>query len=126
MRCAASAVASSLLNLPVEELQEAHYFCAVINTAMASLISTSYSTSKSFGTPSVLEHIAIPSYEASNSLHRSLAALSQRAHKAAVEGEQAQDELRKVEEEIDELAARLWGITKEELTNIHRALADLV
>ena len=61
----------------------------------------------------------------SNSLHRSLADLSQRAHTAAVEGEQAQGELLQVEEEIDQQAARLWGITKGELTKIRQALAEL-
>ena len=36
-----------------------------------------------------------------------------------------QQQLRQVEEEIDRLAARLWGLTDEELEEIRRALAEL-
>jgi hypothetical protein len=62
--------------VPFTERLEAHYFCALVNTGVASLISASYSTSKSFGTPHVLEHVAIPKFEPSNPLHRSVASLS--------------------------------------------------
>ena len=39
--------------------------------------------------------------------------------------EQTEAELRQVEEEIDRLAAQLWGITEEELEEIRRALTEL-
>ncbi|MDP2935652.1 MAG: N-6 DNA methylase, partial [Dehalococcoidia bacterium] len=104
---------------------EANYFCAVLNSAFPSLISLSYSTSKSFGSPHVLEHVAIPRFDRSNPLHRSLSTLSQRAHQLAALGKQGEAELRRVDEEIDRVAARLWGITEEELEEIGRALAEL-
>jgi hypothetical protein len=104
---------------------EANYFCAVLNSALPSLVSLSYSTSKSFGSPHVLEHVAIPKFEPSNPLHQSLASLSQRAHQLAVSGEEGEVELCRVEEEIDRLAAQLWGIADEELGEIRRALAEL-
>jgi len=106
------------------DLPEAHYFCALINSSISALISGSYSTGKSFGTPTVLEHVAIPCFDDSNSLHQSLAALSRRAHELAPTGPSGINRLKAVESEIDELAARLWGITDAELAEIRRSLED--
>lgn len=104
---------------------EANYFCAVLNSSLPSLISLSYSTSKSFGSPHILEHVAIPKFDASNAIHQSLSSLSERAHQLAAQGKDGEAELRRVEKEIDRLAAQLWGITKKELADIRQALADL-
>ena len=104
---------------------EANYFCAVLNSAFPSLISLSYSTSKSFGSPHVLEHVAIPAFDVANPLHRALASLSERAHRLAAVVKEGETELRQVEGEIDRAAAELWGITEEELEEIRRALAEL-
>lgn len=51
------------------------------------------------------------------------AALPQRAHELAAAGDE--ERLREVEEEIDEKAAELWGITEGELREIRRSLAEL-
>jgi hypothetical protein len=104
---------------------EANYFCAVLNSALPSLISLSYSTSKSFGSPHILEYVAIPKFDSSNALHQSLSSLSDKAHKLASQGKDGEADLRRVEEEIDRLAAQLWSITQEELAAIRQALADL-
>ena len=50
--------------------------------------------------------------------------LTQRAHKLAASGKKTESRLRKVEEEIDRVAAQLWGIT-EELVEVLKALDDL-
>jgi hypothetical protein len=102
---------------------EANYFCAVLNSAIPSLISLSYSTSKSFGSPHILEHVAIPKFDPSNPVHQSLSTFSDKAHQLAAQGKSGEAELRRVETEIDRLAARLWGLTKKELAEIQRALA---
>lgn len=66
--------------------------------------------------PPVLEHIAIPRFDPANGLHLRLAALSQRAHALAAAGDT--DALAAVEEEVDQAAAELWGITAEELAEL--------
>ena len=107
------------------ERDEAHYFCALINTSVASLVSASYSTSKSFGTPTVLEFILIPKYNSQDSLHQSLVLLSQQAHQLATLGESSEKELHQVKEEIDLRAAELWGLSKEELKDIQSSLKEI-
>jgi len=110
--------------VPFTDQAEANYFCALLNSAFTSLISCSYSTSKSFGSPHILEHVAIPRFDASNSLHQSLAALSHQAHELASKGAKDISRVREIEGEIDHLAARLWGITDAELEEIRHALED--
>ena len=106
---------------------EAYYFCALLGSAPASILIRSRTPGGGGGlaSPTILEHVAIPRFDPAKSLHRSLSTLSQRAHQLAALGKEGEAELRRVEEEIDRLAARLWGITQEELEEIGRALAEL-
>jgi hypothetical protein len=102
---------------------EAHYLCACLNCSASHLLVRAYIA----GHPDthVLDNVAIPKFEPSNPLHQSLASLSRRAHQLAASGKEGEAELRSVEEEIDRLAAQLWGITDEEMDEIRRALAEL-
>ena len=76
-----------------------------------------------------MENICIPQYDAREATHRQLVCLSQRAHalapRAYAGDEKARAELKQVEEEIDRAAARLWGLTDEELAEIKRSLEEL-
>jgi hypothetical protein len=106
--------------------REAHFICSLLNSAPCRLHLRSFSSAgRGFGTPSILEHVAIPKFEPSNPLHQSVASLSRRAHELAALGKEGEAELRSVEEDIDRLAAQLWGITGEEMEEIRRALAEL-
>jgi len=111
--------------VPMNDLQEAHYLCALINSSLADFAVQSYSTrgGKSFGTPHVLRTIAIPRYEPSSQSHRDLSDLSQAAHAATLAGDMAR--VREIEAEIDRLAAKLWGLTEAELQEIQESLAEL-
>jgi len=66
----------------------------------------------------------IPKFDPSNKLHQKLSGLSKNAHYAASIGDEAG--LRELEEGIDEDAAQIWGLTKEELKKIQTSLAELV
>jgi SAM-dependent methyltransferase len=111
--------------VPFEEEEEAHYFCAVINSSIADFALQSYSErgGKSFGTPHVLENIRIPKFNSKDSAHAILSELSQQAHKAVAKGDE--DEIKKIEEKIDQCAAKLWGLTEQELRDIKDSLKDL-
>jgi len=104
---------------------EAHYVCAVLNSDPFDFAVQSHSEKggKSFGTPGILEKVRVPRYDAADPLHRQLAILSQQAHEAAAAGDEAR--LRQIEAEVDEQAARLWGLTEAELREIQQSLAEL-
>jgi len=113
-----------LMLVPCSTPGEASYLTACLNSAACRLAVGSYVVAIGMSTH-VLEHVAIPTFEAANSLHQALASLSQRAHQLAASGKEGEAELGGVEEEIDRLAAQLWGITGEEMGEIRRALAEL-
>jgi hypothetical protein len=112
---------------PFADEQEAHYFCASLGSSSANIVIRARTPGGGGGlaSPTILQNVAIPEFDASNPLHQSLAALSQRAHQFAARGADGVAELRLVEAEIDRLAAQLWGITADELAEIGRALVEL-
>jgi hypothetical protein len=100
--------------------KEAHYFCACINSLPAFAVIKNYIGLDA--SPHVLEAVAIPAYNANDPLHGQLTDLSQRCHKAAAQGNT--EEVGVLEEEIDKAAAKLWGITNEELKGIRQSVNE--
>jgi hypothetical protein len=101
----------------------AHFLCALLGSLPIRAVYSAHRykhVSMDF-----VRKLAIPTFDPSNTIHCSLSTLSQRAHQLAALGKEGAAELPRVEEEIDRLAARLWGITQEELVEIGRALAEL-
>ena len=113
-----------LMIVTVADAFEAYFLTSLLNSSPAQFIVKGYVVGTQISTH-VLEHVAVPSFEAANPLHQSLASLSQRAHQLAASGKEGEAELPSVEGEIDRLAAQLWGITEDELEEIRRALAEL-
>ena len=111
--------------------EEAYYIAAAINSTPFQFAAYSYSQAggKSFGSPHVLENIRIPRFNPEDATHSTLSRLSRRAHELAprayVGDEAAQAELKQVEAEIDRVAARLWGLTEEEVREIQASLEEL-
>ena len=111
--------------------EEAHYIAATINSTPFQFAAYSYSQAggKSFGSPHVLENIRIPRFNPNDAAHSTLSRLSHRAHELAPRAyngdEAAQVELKQVEADIDRAAARLWGLTDEELREIQASLEEL-
>jgi len=103
--------------------KEAYYLCAMINSSPFQYASISYSQAggKSMGSPHVLENIRIPKFDPKNKLHIHLADLSEKAHKETARGNDVAD----IENEIDDLSAQIWGLTKEELKEIKISLEEL-
>ncbi len=97
--------------------EEAHYLCALLNSSVGRFTAQSYAVAIQMD-PHLLEHIRIPRFDPQNALHRALARLSERAHQAVAAGHDVGD----IEAEIDRLAARLWGLTDEELREIQQNL----
>ena len=113
----------TLIMVPVGTAEEACYLAALLNSSPSTVVVQGYVSLHP--SPHVLQHVAIPTFEAANPLHQSLVSLSQRAHQLAASGKEGEAELSSVEGEIDRLAAELWGITDEEMEEIRRALAEV-
>jgi len=109
----------TLILIDCHSKEEAHYLCAVLNSAPSRFGVQAYIVLHP--DPHVLEHIRIPRFDPKNSVHRRLAELSERAHRAAKSGDE--EGLRKIEAQIDREAAELWGLTDDELHEIQEGLA---
>ncbi|MDP2934899.1 MAG: N-6 DNA methylase [Dehalococcoidia bacterium] len=111
--------------VPFTDRVEAHYFCALVNSVPARVISASYSTGKSYGTPTVLKHIRIPKFNPDDDVHIALARVSEKAHRSTAQATPNGPDLHELDVEVDRLAAQLWGLTEEELAEIQRSLKEL-
>ncbi|MCJ7667422.1 MAG: SAM-dependent DNA methyltransferase, partial [Anaerolineae bacterium] len=111
-----------LMLVPLENQDEAHFICALLNSSIANLIVKGYVIGTQISTH-ILENISIPKYDSHNPLHQELSSLSEGAHELAARGEN--EVLKEVEGEIDRKAAELWGITDKELAEIKHSLAEL-
>jgi hypothetical protein len=113
-----------LMLVSCQSRDEAFYLAACLNSAPSRLLVQAYVVTIGISTH-VLEHVAVPGFAPSNTLHQSLSSLSQRAHQLAAQGKATQAELRRVEEEIDRKAAELWGLSEEELKGIQVSLKEI-
>ncbi len=105
--------------VPVKEELEAYYLCGLLNSSISQAIVKSYSLGTSIDTH-VLNYINCPDYSAKEKIHKEIALLSQQAHAASGEHEQ----IGQIEEQIDELARYVWGLTNKELKEIQKSLTD--
>jgi SAM-dependent methyltransferase len=110
--------------VPFESRVEADYFCGLFNSAPceAAIISSYGRGGGGIAAPSVLERVSIPKFSEKNNVHARIARLSEAAHEAAAKGAEA--ELKITEEDIDHWAAKLWGLSDEELAEIKRSLEE--
>ncbi len=97
--------------------------CAALNSTLVDAYIRSFSSAgRGFGAPSVVSKFNIPEYSQSKTLHQTLSRLSIECHKAAANG--SPEEVAAVEAKIDKAAAKLWGITDDELKGIQESLPE--
>lgn len=111
----------TLVLIECKSREEAHYLCAVLNSAPARFGVQAYIVLHP--DPHILEHIRIPRFDPRNPVHRRLAELSEQAHEAAKIGDERR--LQQIEAEIDRVAAKLWDLSDDELREIQESLAEL-
>jgi len=104
--------------------EEAYYLSALINSTIFqySLLSFSH-TGKSMGTPSIIENIYLPSFNGENIIHNNLAQLAKQASLASIQNDL--NKITKIENDIDNVASALWGISETELKEIIINLEEL-
>ena len=108
-----------------DSAEEAHFFCACFNSSPADFAAISSYSGGGGGiaSPKVVERVRVPRYDPTDPTHRQLATLSKQAHEATAAGDMAR--VQEIEAEIDQLAAKLWGLTGEELREIQKSLEEL-
>jgi hypothetical protein len=111
-----------LMLVDVTSEAEAHYVCALINSSITRAIVLGYAIGIQMSTH-VVERVNLPKYDSQDNDHRKLAHLGERAHLIA--GTDDESALESIEEDIDELASRIWSLTKEELDDIRLSLTEL-
>ncbi len=111
-----------LMLVPCATPEEAYYLAACLNSSAVRLAVGSYVVSTSTSTH-VLGNIAVPKYDPDKTMHQRLARLGKQAHEAAERGYANGSEISKVEANIDQTVAALFGITREELAAIRVVLS---
>ena len=111
-----------LVLCPFTSKEEAHFVCALLNSAPARFVVNSYSIETQFSTH-VFDYVRVPRFDPASPTHLALSSLSQQAHAATATGDAAR--VWAIEAEIDRLAAQLWGLTEAELREIQESLAEL-
>ncbi|MEM3872619.1 MAG: hypothetical protein QXE05_08685 [Nitrososphaeria archaeon] len=111
-----------LMFIPVEDEDEAHYICAFLNTSIARLIVASYVIETGISTH-VLQNLFIPKFNREDKRHKMLSDLSKKAHELAKQNQE--DELKKVEDKMDEIVAEIYGLTNNELDEVKKCLMML-
>ena len=109
-----------LMMVPCASRQEADFLLGMLNSRPSLLAISSYVIATSTSTH-VLSNVAVPRFKKAASNHTLLAELSRQCHVAA----NNEGQLAALEADIDEAAAKIWGITKTELKAIQKALSDL-
>jgi hypothetical protein len=109
----------TVVAVSLDSESEAHYICAVLNSTPAQFVIRGYVVLHP--SPHVLKNISIPKYIEDNESHVNLSQLSKTCHEKIAAGIDITDS----EEQIDELADELWGITKEDLKDIKNSLEEL-
>lgn len=118
-----------LIIIPFKNKDEAHYVSAILNSSFAYVVVASYVIETGISAH-VLENLSILKFSPENKLHLKLSDISKKAHDLAKKYYEqddlaVQDELKKVEGEIDKTVAELYGISKEELEEIKKTLRIL-
>ena len=111
--------------ISLDNLVEAHYICSIMNSAPFELavISHTQKGGKSFAQSNILEKIRIPKFDEKKQVHINLSNLSKEAHLMKSKGDE--EEVKRIEAEIDKWAAKLWGLTDEELAEIKSSLEEM-
>ncbi len=91
----------------LDNKDEAHYLCAVLNSELVNDFIKSFSSAgRGFGTPSIMNNLAIPLFDNNNKTHKKLAELSEKAHDLVRRSKSIND----IEKEIDLMVRKLWNI----------------
>jgi SAM-dependent methyltransferase len=113
-------VKNTVIFTPVETVTEAHYLCALLNSAPLNYLASFSSVrgGKSFGSGGFFDRVRIEKFSPDSITHKRLASGSGAAHEAAAIGDA--DALALAVAEIDVSATAYWGLTGSEVDDMKR------
>jgi hypothetical protein len=109
----------TVVAISFDDEEEAHYVCAMLNSSPSQFIVTGYVVLHP--SPHILKNIKIPKYEPKDRLHEDLTHLSKQCHEKVAVGITVSD----LEDQIDELTAEVWSLSKEEVKDIKDSLEEM-
>jgi len=115
--------------------EEAYYISGFLNSIITRAIIASYTYELGYETH-IADVIKIPRFNPNDDVHRRIAELSRRAHELArcvyagvkpyyCRGIDAEEELKKVEGELDLAVAQLFGLSKDDLSEFEKLMVIL-
>jgi type II restriction/modification system DNA methylase subunit YeeA len=124
-----------LMLVPLKFEEEAYYLCGILNSTFVRAIVASYVIETGISTH-ILDTIKPPKYDPNNGLHKRIAELSKGAHELAkciyaekkpdyCRSVDAEEELRRVERELDLVVAQLFGLSEDDLREFEKLMAIL-
>ncbi|MCC6018879.1 MAG: class I SAM-dependent DNA methyltransferase [Candidatus Verstraetearchaeota archaeon] len=124
-----------LMLIPLQSLEEAYYLCGLLNSVFIRSIVASYVIETQISTH-ILDIVKIPKFDPKNELHTRISELSRRAHELArcvyagvkpdyCRGIDAEEELKKVEGELDLAVAQLFGLSRDDLSEFEKLMVIL-
>jgi len=118
-----------LVIIPCKSETEAHYLCSLLNSSLTRLIVSSYLLEVHI-TTDIPKTIFLAEFNPKDKLHKKLSDLSVKAHALAKKLYEQDDfsvreGIKGIEEEIDTITAKIYGLTNEELSEIRNALLML-
>jgi adenine-specific DNA-methyltransferase len=118
-------VKNTVIFAPVGTLDEAHYLCALLNSAPLNYLASFSSVrgGKSFGSGGFLDRVRIDAFRPGDATHQRLADASQRAHDAVAKGNGGV--LAAAVADIDVSAGDYWGLSATELADMRRLISYL-
>jgi len=118
-------VKNTVIFAPVQTLDEAHYLCALLNSAPLNYLASFSSVrgGKSFGSGRFFDRVRIDAFRSGDAAHQRLADASRRAHEAVASDDAGA--LAAAVADIDVAAESYWGLSISELDDMRRLVSYL-
>ncbi|MCS7099758.1 MAG: hypothetical protein RMH84_02690, partial [Sulfolobales archaeon] len=125
-----------LMAIAFDNSAEAHYVAGVLNSSIARLVVATYCVGTEVSTH-VVKYVKIPKYDPGNLVHRDISEFSRKAHELARciyasakpeccrNIEDPEEELKRVEIELDKAVAKLYGIPDTAIEDIRKVFKIL-
>src|SRR5262249_30764540 len=110
---------SKIIFVPCQDSAEAHFVTGFLNSSIARYIVSGYAVETAISTH-ILKYVRIPRFDPKNPNHLEISRQSEKAHYLLKSN--SEDELRKLEDDLDKSAAQLHGMSQADLQEIKDSL----
>jgi methylase of polypeptide subunit release factors len=120
---------NKIIAISTSNKDEAYYVCGILNSSPVLTAIASYTYEIGMETH-IIKNIFIPKFNSKDKLHLEISEISKKAHELAKRYYEKRDqdsitELKRVEDKIDNISAKIYGIEIKELLEIKKSLSVL-